>query len=137
MREVDDAVRSGDLQGFWKRYGRWLLVLLVIGIAAFGGWIYYQNEQQKLADVQSEEFVKAMDVLDGGNEKEARAKLAEFAKTEQPGYRAMSQIVLANLDAEKDDKTKAAAAYGKIAGDEHLAAAFPRSCSDPPDNGRI
>ena len=124
LREVDDAVRSSDLQGFWKRYGRWLAILLVLGVAAFGGWIYYQNEQQKIADVQSEEFVKAMDVLDGGNEKEARAKLAEFAKAEQPGYRAMSQIVLANLDAEKDDKTKAAAAYGKIAGDETLPQPF-------------
>lgn len=124
LREVDDAVRASDLTGFWKRYGRWLLVALVVGLLAFGGWILYQQQQQAAADKQSEEFVDAMDKLRAGQEKEARAKLATLAKADQPGYRAMAQMVEANLLGE-DGKTKEAIAiYAKVAGDSSLPQTF-------------
>ena len=50
LREVDDAVRAGDLESFWKKYGRWLLAAVGIGLLAFGGCIYWQNQQQGAAD---------------------------------------------------------------------------------------
>lgn len=124
LREVDDAVRASDLTSFWTRYGRWLLLALVAGLLAFGGWIVYQNQQQAAADKQSEEFVDAMDKLRAGQEKEARAKLATLAKADQPGYRAMAQMVEANLLGE-DGKTKEAIAiYTKVAGDSSLPQTF-------------
>jgi hypothetical protein len=124
LREVDDAVRASDLTGFWKRYGRWLVVALIAGLLAFGGWILYQQQQQAAADKQSEEFVDAMDKLRAGQEKEARAKLATLAKADQPGYRAMAQMVEANLLGE-DGKTKEAIAiYAKVAKDESLPQTF-------------
>lgn len=124
LREVDDAVRASDLTSFWQRYGRWLLVALVAGLLAFGGWILYKQQQQAAADKQSEEFVDAMDKLRAGQEKEARAKLAALAKAEQPGYRAMAQMVEANLLGE-DGKTKEAiAVYAKVAKDDSLPQTF-------------
>lgn len=124
LREVDDAVRASDLTGFWKRYGRWLVVALIAGLLAFGGWILYKQQQQAAADKQSEEFVDAMDKLRAGQEKEARAKLATLAKADQPGYRAMAQMVEANLLGE-DGKTKEAIAiYAKVAGDSSLPQTF-------------
>jgi hypothetical protein len=124
LREVDDAVRASDLTSFWTRYGRWLLMALVAGLLAFGGWIFYQNQQQAASDKQSEEFVDAMDKLRAGQEKEARTKLATLAKAEQPGYRAMAQLVEANLLGE-DGKTKEAIAlYAKVAGDSSLPQTF-------------
>ncbi|MBL0924142.1 MAG: tetratricopeptide repeat protein [Sphingomonadaceae bacterium] len=124
LREVDDAVRASDLSNFWTRYGRWLLAIVVSGLLAFGGWIFYQQQQQAAADRQSEEFVDAMDKLRAGQDKEARAKLATLAKAEQPGYRAMAQLVEANLLGE-DGKTKEAIAiYAKVAGDSSLPQTF-------------
>lgn len=124
LREVDDAVRASDLSSFWTRYGRWLLIALVAGLLAFGGWILYQQQQQAAADKQSEEFVDAMDKLRAGQDKEARAKLATLAKAEQPGYRAMAQMVEANLLGE-DGKTKEAIAlYAKVAKDDSLPQTF-------------
>jgi hypothetical protein len=124
LREVDDAVRASDLTNLWKRYGRWLLVLLVAGLAAFGGWIIYQNQQRNIAEKQSELFIDAMDKLQAGDDKGARTILAGLSNADQPGYRAMAQIVAANLDAEKGDLKKALAAYGKIAADENMPQAF-------------
>lgn len=124
LREVDDAVRASDLSNFWTRYGRWLLVAVVAGLLAFGGWIFYKQQQQAAADKQSEEFVDAMDKLRAGQEKEARAKLATLAKADQPGYRAMAQMVEANLLGE-DGKTKEAVAiYAKVAADSSLPQTF-------------
>lgn len=124
LREVDDAVRASDLTNFWTRYGRWLLVAVVAGLLAFGGWIVYHNQQQDAADKQGEIFVDAMDKLRAGQEKEARAKLAILAKADQPGYRAMAQLVEANLLGEDGDTKKAIAIYAKVAGDDSLPQNF-------------
>ena len=124
LREVDDAVRASDLTSIWKRYGRWIWAAVVAGLLAFGGWIVYHNQQQAAADRQSEEFVDAMDKLRAGQEKEARAKLAILAKADQPGYRAMAQIVEANLLGEAGDTKKAVALYAKVAGDDSLPQTF-------------
>jgi hypothetical protein len=124
LREVDDAVRASDLTSFWTRYGRWLLAAVVAGLLAFGGWIIYQNQQQAAADKQSEEFVDAMDKLRAGQEKEARAKLATLAKADQPGYRAMAQLVEANLLGEDGKSKEAVAIYAKVAGDAGLPQTF-------------
>ena len=43
LREVDDAVRAGDLENFWKRYGRWLAMAQDNGLAGIGGGKYWQN----------------------------------------------------------------------------------------------
>lgn len=124
LREVDDAVRASDLTSFWKRYGRWLLAALIAALLAFGGWIIYQNRQQAAADLQSEVFVDAMDKLRAGQEKEARAKLATLAKADQPGYRAMAQLVEANLLGEDGETKKAIAIYAKVAVDGSLPQTF-------------
>jgi len=124
LREVDDAVRASDLTNFWTRYGRWLLAAIVAGLLAFGGWIVYHNQKQAAADLQSELFVDAMDKLRAGQEKEARAQLATLAKADQPGYRAMAQLVEANLLGEDGETKKAVAIYAKVAADSSLPQTF-------------
>ena len=69
LREVDDAVRAGDLESFWKIYGRWLVAAVVAGLLAFGAWIYWQNQTQAAADANGEKFIAAVEKLDSGDEK--------------------------------------------------------------------
>ncbi len=124
LREVDDAVRASDLTNFWTRYGRWLLGAIAAGLLAFGGYIIWSNHVQDAADKQSEAFVDAIDKLQAGDNKGATAQLAKLSKADQPGYRAMAQLVQANLEAEKGNVKQAVSAYGKIAADETLPQAF-------------
>jgi hypothetical protein len=129
LREVDDAVRAGDLQGFWKRFGRWLVAALVIGIAAFGGWIMYQRNEQSKNEALSETYVAAIDKLNSGapdKEKLALAELAKIAKADQPGYRAMAQMLIANAASKNGDVKKAAADYTRISADN----SFPQEIRD-------
>jgi hypothetical protein len=124
LREVDDAVRAGDLENFWKRYGRWLVAAVVIGLLAFGGWIYWQNQKQAAAGANGEKFIAAIEKLDGGDEKAALAALAKLAKAEQPAYRAMSQIMIANIAAKNGNDKKAVADYAKVAADASLPQSY-------------
>lgn len=124
LREVDDAVRAGDLEKFWLRYGRWLLALIVIGLLAFGGWIYWQNQQQAAADKNGEAFIAAVEKLDSGDEKGGLADLAKLGKADQAGYRAMAQIMLANIAAKNGDVKKAVTDYAKVAADSSLPQSF-------------
>lgn len=126
LREVDDAVRAGDLTNFWRRYGRWLLAALVAALLAFAGYIFWRNQQQAAAEHQSEAFVDAIDKLQAGDDTSARVALDKLVKADQPGYRAMAQLVLANIDAEKGDGKKAVAGYAKVAADSSL----PQSLRD-------
>lgn len=124
LREVDDAVRASDLTSFWTRYGRWLLLAIVAALLAFGGWIVYQNNVKAAAGEKSEVFVDAMDKLRAGDEKGGRAKLATLTKADQAGYRAMAQLVEANLLGEDGDIKKAVAIYAKVASDDSLPQVF-------------
>jgi hypothetical protein len=124
MREVDDAVRAGDLENFWRRYGRWLVAAVVIGLIAFGSWIYWQNQKQAAADANGEKFIAAVEKLDSGDEKGAMADMAVLAKADQPGYRAMAQIMIANTAAKNNNVKKAIADYAKVAADSSLPQSF-------------
>lgn len=123
LREVDDAVRAGDLEHVWKKYGRWLVALVAGGLLAFGGYIYWQNQKQEAANLVGERFIAATEKLDGGDSKAALPELEKLAKADQPAYRAMAQIMIAN-EAAKTDEKKAAAGYAKVASDTTLPQPF-------------
>jgi hypothetical protein len=124
LREVDDAVRAGDLENFWKRYGRWLLGLTIIGLAAFGGYIYWSNQKQAAADAVGQKFLTATEKLENNDQAGALADLTKLSKAEQPAYRAMSQLLIANLAAANGDSKKAVAGYAKVAKDDSLPQAY-------------
>lgn len=124
LREVDDAVRAGDLQSYWKKYGLWTIGAIVAGLLAFGGYIVWQNQRQHAAERQGEQFIDAMDKIRAGDDKGAQVILAKLTKADQPGYRAMAQLVQANLAGEKNDIKTANAIYAKVIADGSLPDIF-------------
>ncbi|WP_370309770.1 tetratricopeptide repeat protein [Sphingobium abikonense] len=119
MREVDDAVRQDQLTTFWQRYGRILIVLLVVGLAAFGGWLYWQHHQKTQSEAVSEQMDTLLDTAVGGGTPDAK-QLDALTKASQPGYRASALLVQAGVAARKGDAKAAIAAYRAIAADGSL-----------------
>ncbi|EQB16692.1 tetratricopeptide repeat protein [Sphingobium lactosutens] len=119
MREVDDAVRQDQLTTFWQRYGRILIVLLVAGLAAFGGWLYWQHHQKTQSEAVSEQMDTLLDTAVGGGTPDAK-QLDALTKASQPGYRASALLVQAGVAARKGDAKAAIAAYRAIAADDSL-----------------
>ncbi len=119
MREVDDAVRQDQLTTFWQRYGRILIVLLIVGLAAFGGWLYWQHHQKTQSEAVSEQMDTLLDTAVGCGTPDAK-QLDALTKASQPGYRASALLVQAGVAARKGDAKAAIAAYRAIAADDSL-----------------
>ncbi len=124
MREVDDAVREDDLKNFGRRYGVWIGVLIVVGLASLAGWIFYNNSLEEEAGVRSEEYVAAIDSVKRNNLDGAAAALAPLEDANQKGYRAAAKLMQANIALEKQDAKAAIAGYQAIAADDDLPQPF-------------
>jgi hypothetical protein len=121
MREVNEEVRRDQLIGFWTRWGRWLVVLIVVGLIALGGWMYWQHRQTVKAGEQGVAYSQALDALAAGRTAEAKAPLAELAKSDVQGYRAMSRFLEGDMLLQANNLKGAAAKFGEIAADTSLA----------------
>lgn len=119
MREVDDAVRQDQLLTVWQRYGRWILVALVVGLAAFGGWLYWQHHSKTQSEAVSEQMDTVLATATGGGTPDAK-QLDTLTRADQPGYRASALLVKADTASRKGDARGAIAAYGAIAADTAL-----------------
>ena len=120
LREVDDAVRQDQLRSFWERYGRWLLVAVVVGLVAFGGWLYWQHRSSEASQATSEEMSKVLETVAGGGTPDAK-ELDALTQASQPGYRATAMLAKAAVATQKGDTKGAVAIYKAMAADDSLA----------------
>ena len=121
LREVDDAVRQDLLFGFWRRFGRWVIGAVVVGLGAFGGWLYWQHHSKQASGDIAEiaQDVVRTTVAEGG--KPDRDALAAMESAGQPGYRAMAMLTTAGMAARDGKAEEAARLYGEIAANEEIA----------------
>ena len=119
MREVDEAVREERLLGFWQRYGRWVLALVVLTLLAFGGWLYWQHHSRTQSQETSEAADKVVVTALGGGAVDA-AQLDQLTQADQPGYRAVARLVKASEAARKGDDKAAIAAFAVMAQDKSI-----------------
>ncbi len=122
MREVDDAVRQDRLLTFWERYGRWLIGLVIAGLALFGAWLYWQHHSRTASETVSEDMARLLDSA-ASSTPDAKA-LAALEGASQPGFAASAQLVKAGVAARKGDSKSAIAAYKAMAADAKLAAPY-------------
>lgn len=120
MREVDEALRADQMAGFWKRWGLWLIVAVLLVLAAFGGWMWWQSRENAKAEAAGETFSGALTDLEAGRRQGIEAKLAPLTTSETDGYRAVSQLTLAAVKLQAGDLKGAAAGYRAVAEDETL-----------------
>lgn len=127
LREVDDAVRRGDMESFLKTYGLWLLGGIILIIAAWGGYILYQNKQTEANGITAESYIKALDAANSGNaaqEEDALKTFETIGKDGSIGYQASAQMMQAGILAKQGKGDEAAVLYGKVAANVGYPKAF-------------
>lgn len=120
FREVDEEMRRDQLAEFGRRWGKWVAVLVVVVLIAVGGWMYWHIHTQNVANARGEQYDKALDALGDEKPADAAKPLAELAKSDTDGYRAMAKFTQADILLEKDDLKGAATKFAEIAGDDTL-----------------
>lgn len=124
LREVDDELRRDRATQVWKRWGVWIVAAVVAGLAAFGGWLYWQHRQGQAAGVEGERLQAAYDALAAGNAAAAAAPLSTLQASGNDGYRVLAIFTQADIALQKNDLKGAAAKFAAVAGDASVAQPF-------------
>ncbi|ALE15907.1 hypothetical protein AMC99_00597 [Altererythrobacter epoxidivorans] len=124
MREIDDAVRQDEYARLAKTYGRPLLVLLVVGLIAFAGYLFWDSQREGKMEEQSEALVGALDQLDAGNLDSAAQQAAALAANSEGGAWASARLIEAGVAMEQGKNADAVKIFAEVAGNEDAPAAL-------------
>ena len=117
LREVDEAVRQDEAAQFARRYGKALVGAVVLVLAAFGGLLLWQDYREGQLEEGSEQFVRTLDQLEGGNAEAADGEFAAIAEGGAPAARAGALMLRAGIAAERGDNAQAAEMLFALADD--------------------
>lgn len=120
LREVDDELRRDQLAGWWRRWGRLLLVAVGVGLIALAAFLWWQEEQGRKAGELGEKLEQGFGSADSGNNVRAEAAFSELKLSGNKGYRAAAMLAEADMAIRKGDQKKAEAAFGAVAADVNV-----------------
>jgi hypothetical protein len=119
FHEVDEEVRREQFQKLWDRWGNYILaaaVLLVVAVAGWRAWDWYETKKAQEAGTA---FETALDLAKAGKHDEAETAFAKVAKDSPAGYRALARFREAAELAVRDP-AGAVKAYDAIAADSSM-----------------
>ncbi len=123
FHEVDEEVRRERLKRLWERYSGLILfaaVALVVAVAGWRGYEYYQSQRSAEAGAQIE---AALTLAEGGKMEEAAQAFDKIAQTGTSGYRVLSRLRSASVTAARD-KSAAVKDFDAIAADTSVDSNF-------------
>jgi len=121
IREVDEAYREDELKKFASTWGRWILLAVVLGLAALGGFYWWKADQQKRVDALSEKFSAALGKVETGGSTEAVVELDAIGKSDNPSYRALAAMTKSGIALQGGEADKAAADLKRVVDDAQAA----------------
>lgn len=120
MREVDEAVRQDEVTSFARKFGWPLGIAGVLGLAAFGGFLLWQDRQEGKLEQGSEMLTAAIDELEAGNIDIADEELAALANGDYEAAGAVATMLRGGIALKQGRDADAVALFGGIAQNEDL-----------------
>ena len=117
-REIDEAVRQGELEEFGEKYGKPLAVavfLFVAGLAAYLLW--WEPNQRAEREARSETLVAALDQLEAGNLETASGMLEELSTDGSDAASANALLLRAGIAAQQGKTEEAIGLFDQLAQD--------------------
>ncbi len=116
LREVDDALREDEMLGFFKRYGKPVIALVVVGLAGLGGYLWWDSSRKQAAEEHGEKLVVALDKIEGSNLAGADKDLAPLAEG-SGGNAAAAKLTRAAIALQQNRKPEALKLFAEVAAD--------------------
>lgn len=117
LREVDDAVRQDQYAQAAQKYAMPITAAVVLGLAAFGGYLFWESRQGVGYEADSEVLVGAMDQVERGNLASGDTALAPLVADGNPGAKAAAEMLKAGIALEQNKPAEAAAIFDRVAAD--------------------
>jgi hypothetical protein len=124
VREVDENLRRDQMRDFFKAYGTWLVVGLVLFLAAAGGFIWWKQHQVERTQEHVEQLATIYKDIGGGDTARAPQQLEELAKSGSKAVRASALFARAALALQQNDAKLATGTYKSIAEDDGMPKAY-------------
>jgi hypothetical protein len=119
LREVDDAVRQDQLDSAVKRYGWPLAGVVILGLAAFGGWLYWSDYREGQLELRSEKLIAAFDKLEAGQIEQAGKDLAGLSEEGSSATAISAKLARAGIALRDNRQAEAIDLYESIARDDN------------------
>ncbi len=120
LREVDEELRKDQALHIWQNYGRWIIVAVIAGLVAFGGFLYWQSHQEGQRAAEGDKFSAAFKALGENKPQLAETSLKELADSGTAGFSTSARFTQATVLLQKNDLKGAAALYGVIVADKNV-----------------
>ncbi len=117
LREVDDAVRQDQYAQAAQRYGRPALIAVVLVLALFGAYLFWNGRQDAAREKDSESLIGALDQVERGNLGSGSAALDPLIAEGNDGARAAAQMLKAGIAMEQAKPDEAVKLYDAVAAD--------------------
>jgi hypothetical protein len=124
LKEVDENLRRDRMMDFFKSYGNWIALGVVLFLAAVGGWIYWQEQRTKVASDQSEQLHSLLTDISSGRDQNVPQRVELLEKSHSDVVRASATLTDAAVALEKNNRSAAIAKYRELAGDTGIAQPF-------------
>ncbi len=121
FREVDEEVRQEQYKKLWARYGNLIIglaLLVIIGVAGYEGWRFWQQKQSEAA---GDSFFAAAGLAADGKAEEA---LTAFDAVSKTGFVELAKLREAAVLSGEGKAAEALKIYDAIASDARLSASL-------------
>jgi hypothetical protein len=120
VKEVDENLRRDRIRDFFKENGAWLVVGLILFLAACGGIIWYQQHRVQRAEGEVEELAQIYKDIGVGNTAKVPQQLDDLSDSGSKAVRATALFTRADLAVQQNDNKLAIATFKKIRDDSSL-----------------
>lgn len=117
LREVDEAVRQDEMVGLFKRWGVPLAALVVVGLLALAGYLYWDHSREQAAGEVGEQFTLALDKLDANDLTAADKELLGVIADGGAGSAAAAKLLRGGIAQKQEKPADAAKIFAEVAAD--------------------
>ncbi|MDO9414886.1 tetratricopeptide repeat protein [Pararhizobium sp.] len=124
IREVNEEIRSEQMQAIWKRFGRLMMAAAVLVVLGTAGKVGYDYWHELSSSASGDEFLAALNLAKENKPDEALAALTDLEKEGFGSYPILARMRAASLQAQKGDVPAAVQAFTAIGKDSSVPEAL-------------
>lgn len=115
MREVDEAVRQDEMLGLFKRYGKPAAAVIVVGLLALAGYLYWDHSRKQAAGEVGEQFTLALDKVEASNLTAADKELVGVIDKGGAGSIAAAKLLRGGIAVQQNKQADALKLFAEVA----------------------
>lgn len=123
IREVNEELRSDQMKGAVRRFGRYIIAIAVLIVLGTIGKVAYEYWDNNASSGAGDQFLAAMKLADENKTDEALAALDKLEKEGHGAYPVLARMRAATVQSQKGDNAGAIASFQAIAKDKSVPAA--------------